>query len=49
MITANPKLNLEVRGDMRFTLHLGFIEFTLALNMYPFKFTPFDILLRMDM
>jgi len=30
------------------TVHLSHMELTLSLDMYPFKFTPFDILLRMD-
>jgi len=48
LVTASPKLNLEVIGDLTFTLHLNMAELTFKFNMYPFKFTPFDILLRMD-
>ena len=48
LISAAPKFNLEVLGNLRLTLHLGYMELTLSTEMYPFKFTPFDILLRMD-
>ena len=30
------------------TAHLDFIEATAVFDVYPFKFTPFDLLLRMD-
>ena len=49
LLSANPKFIFEVLGSISFTLHLGFIEVTLAVNVHPFKFTPFDILLRTDM
>jgi len=39
---------LEVIGDFKATLHLGIVELSLKWNMYPFKFTPFDALVRMD-
>ena len=35
-------------GTIRLTLHLNFIEVSAVLQMYPFKFTPFDILFRID-
>lgn len=49
LLSANPKFVLEVLGSFKFTVHLRFIEITLAVNVNPFKFTPFDILLRTDM
>jgi len=49
LLSANPKFILEVLGSFKFTVHLIFIEITLAVNVNPFKFTPFDILLRSDM
>lgn len=48
LVKAEPKFNLEVFGDIAVTLHFGFAELTMALNMYPFKFTPFDIKLAID-
>ena len=35
-------------GSLKFTAHLNFIELSGELKMYPFKFTPFDFLVRMD-
>ena len=48
LLSANPKFIFEILGEVEFTLHLNFIEFTFKVNMNPFKFTPFDILLRTD-
>ena len=48
LISSAPKFNLEVLGDLQFTLHMGYFELTFSMDMYPFKFTPFDIMLRMD-
>ena len=48
LISAAPQFNLEVISDLSFTLHLNIVELTLAFKLYPFKFTPFDMLLRMD-
>ena len=49
LLSANPKFMFNLLGDYTFTVHLGFWEITLSLDLYPFKFTPFDILFRMDM
>ena len=48
LVTANPKLNLELLGNAKFTAHLGEAEISLVFNMYPFKFTPFNIMLQAD-
>ena len=49
LLSANPKFICEILGSFRFTLHLNFIEISFLVNVNPFKFTPFDILLRGDM
>jgi len=49
LLSANPKFIFEILGSFKFTLHLNFIEISLLVNVNPFKFTPFDILLRGDM
>ena len=48
LVSAAPTFNMEVLGDATVTFHLGYVELTLVLRMYPFKFTPFDILFRVD-
>ena len=48
MISAAPKFNLEILGNMTFGLHLGIVELKAVLNSYPFKFTPLDVMLRAD-
>lgn len=48
MISSAPQFNLEVISDLSLTLHFGVAELTFAFKLYPFKFTPFDIMLRMD-
>lgn len=48
LVSMAPKLHLNVLGDFKFTIHVGFFELTFSINMYPFKFTPFDILYRID-
>lgn len=48
LVSAAPTFNMEVIGHSSVTIHLGFIELTLSLKMFPFKFTPFDILFRVD-
>ena len=48
LVNVNPKFNLEMLGDIAVTFHLGYAELTLVSNMFPFKFTPFDIKLSMD-
>lgn len=49
LLSANPKFVWEILGSFKFTVHLGFIEVSLKVNMNPFKFTPFDLMLRTDM
>ena len=49
LLSANPKFVMEILGSWKFTVHLGFIEISLKVNMNPFKFTPFDLMLRTDM
>jgi hypothetical protein len=48
LLSARPQFNFEILGNLSFTAHLNFMEVTLSLDMYPFKFTPFDVLLRAD-
>ena len=49
LLSSRPKFIFEIYGKIQVTLHLNFINITLSFNVAPFKFTPFDILLRMDM
>ena len=49
LLSANPKFVMQILGSFKFTLHLNFIEISFLVNMNPFKFTPFDMLLRTDM
>ena len=48
MLKSSPKFNLELFGDLEVTLHFGYVEIGVVLNLYPFKFTPFDIKLAID-
>ena len=48
LLSARPKFIFEIFGRIELTLHLNFINITVAFNVAPFRFTPFDIMLRMD-
>ena len=41
-------MHLSVLGDFHFTIHIGYVELTFIVNLFPFKFTPFDTLFRLD-
>jgi len=48
LIAANPKFMFQIFGALSFTIHLNFIELTVSLDMYPFKFTPLDFVYKID-
>ena len=48
LVSASPRLDWEIISDLRFNIHLNFIELTVHLEFLPFKFTPFDFLFRLD-
>ena len=48
-VSASPKLKLEILGSLTFTIHLGMFELDIILDTFPFKFTPFDLMFRLDM
>ena len=48
LLSARPKFIFEIFGRIELTLHLNFINITVSFDVSPFRFTPFDIMLRMD-
>lgn len=48
MITARPKIRFETLGSLQWTFHLNFVELTYDFVLFPWQFTPIDLLLRVD-
>ena len=48
LLSARPKFIFEIYGKIELTLHLNFIDITVSFDVAPFRFTPFDIMVRMD-